>query len=152
MPEYKNKDEIGTLFKATNKLINFFSKLIDENLKAVNKLVESVIFLRGRAEKTSEGAKEQSSRSQQVATAADEMSQTITDIVKNATGSAESSESSMKIAYEGKEMAENTVSIIKNVYKSTEELSKMVEKLNERASEIGDIINVIKDIADQTNL
>jgi methyl-accepting chemotaxis protein len=111
-----------------------------------------VDVLRTRAEKTTEGAQNQSSQASQIATAAEEMSQTITDIARNASVASETSANAMEVAEGGKEIADNAVETVNRVYTSTVELSTMVEKLNNRASEIGDIVTVIKDIADQTNL
>jgi methyl-accepting chemotaxis protein len=152
IPHYKGKDEIGMLSRKTNKLIESFNNIINNLLSSANNVVSTVDVLRNRAEKTSEGARNQSSQAHQIATAAEEMSQTITDIAKNASVAAETSEEAMKTAYTGKEIADGAVNTVNSVYTSTVELASMVEKLNNRASEIGDIVTVIKDIADQTNL
>jgi methyl-accepting chemotaxis protein len=58
----------------------------------------------------------------------------------------------METASEGKKIADGAVETVDKVYASTVELAMMVEKLNNRVGEIGDIATVIKDIADQTNL
>jgi methyl-accepting chemotaxis protein len=152
IPHYKGKDEIGILARKTNKMIESFSGIINNLLAASNSVVSSVDILRVRAQKTSDGSKNQSEQAAQIATAAEEMSQTITDIARNSAVAAETSEDAMNTANSGKEVADGAVSTINNVYTSTVELSSMVEKLNKSASEIGDIITVIKDIADQTNL
>lgn len=152
IPHYKGKDEIGLLARKTNKLIESFSGIINNLLTAANSVVSSVDTLRLRSEKTTEGAREQSSQAHQIATAAEEMSQTITDIARNSAVAAETSEEAMKTAYKGKEVADGAVNTVNNVYTSTIELATMVEKLNNRSSEIGEIVTVIKDIADQTNL
>ncbi len=152
IPHYKDKDEIGVLAMKTNKLIDSFNKLINEILSSSNSVVNAVDTLKVRSQRTAEGSKEQSMQAHQIATAAEEMSQTITDIARNASVAADTSEEAMKTAYEGKEIADGAVNTVNKVYTSTVELSSMVDKLNKRASEIGDIITVIKDIADQTNL
>jgi methyl-accepting chemotaxis protein len=145
-------DEIGILAQNMNKMVQSFSNMINGILTSANNVVSTVDILRARAQKTTEGAKNQSSQAHQIATAAEEMSQTITDIAKNAAVAAETSEEAMKTAYKGKEIADGAVNTVNSVYTSTVELATMVEKLNKRASEIGDIVTVIKDIADQTNL
>jgi methyl-accepting chemotaxis protein len=152
IPHYKGKDEIGLLARKTNKMIESFSGIIDNVLAASNSVVSSMDILRAKAQKTADGAREQSSQAHQIVTAAEEMSQTITDMAKNAAVAADTSEDAMKTAYEGKDIADGAVNTVNSVYTSTVELATMVEKLNNRASEIGDIVTVIKDIADQTNL
>ncbi len=79
---------------------------------------------------------------QKLSTAAEEMSQTITDIARNASAATEKSEEAMKTANSGNEIAEGAVNTVNKVYDSTLELAAMVEKLNKRASEIGDIATV----------
>jgi methyl-accepting chemotaxis protein len=150
--EIKGKDEISNLGNYLNKMIHSFSEIIDKILQTVLGVIDSTDKLRERAEKASEGAKNQSSQASQIATAAEEMSQTITDIARNASQAAESAEEAMKTANEGKSISDNAIKVVKEVYHSTSELSKVVQRLNKRAEEIGEIVIVIKDIADQTNL
>ena len=152
IPHYKGKDEIGLLARKTNKMIESFSGIIDNVLAASNSVVSSMDILRAKAQKTADGARNQSSQAHQIATAAEEMSQTITDIARNASVASETSAEAMETASKGKEVADGAVQTVNRVYTSTVELSTMVDKLNNRASEIGDIVTVIKDIADQTNL
>ncbi|GER93099.1 methyl-accepting chemotaxis protein [hot springs metagenome] len=145
-------DEINTLSCAMETMVTSFGNMINSILIASNNVVSTVDILRAGSQKTAEGAKTQSGQAHQIATAAEEMSQTITDIARNASVAAETSEDAMKTAYEGKEIADGAVNTVNSVYTSTVELAGMVEKLNNRATEIGDIVTVIKDIADQTNL
>ncbi len=149
---YSAKDEIGVLAQSMNKMIESFNRMIGNILTSSGNVGSSVDIMRARAEETSEGAKKQSGQAQQIAAAAEEMSQTITDIARNATEASQSSEDAMQTAASGKEVADGAVTTVNKVYTSTVELASMVEKLNNRASEIGGIVTVIKDIADQTNL
>ncbi|MBI3592702.1 MAG: chemotaxis protein, partial [Nitrospirae bacterium] len=75
-----------------------------------------------------------------------------TGIAKNASVSQGSSREAMETAARGKEIADGAVETVSRVYTSTVELASTIEKLNSKVGEIGDIVTVIKDIADQTNL
>jgi methyl-accepting chemotaxis protein len=147
-----NKDELGMLSQNMNKMVQFISNVIDKVLLSANNVVAAVDSLRSTAEKSAEGAKSQAGQVDQIATAAEEMSQTITDIARNASLASETSSEAMRTAGEGKKVAEGAVQTVNGVYTSTVELAGMVEKLNHRVGEIGGIVTVIKDIADQTNL
>ncbi len=145
-------DEIAQMSHNVDMVIQYFSKMLNTIILATKKIAPTVDALRSRAEVASEGAKKQSTQSHQIATAAEEMTQTITDIARSATQASGSSSDAMEIAESGKQITNIAVETINEVYTSTIELSDTVEKLNKRAAEIGDIVTVIKDIADQTNL
>ncbi|HMK50152.1 MAG TPA: methyl-accepting chemotaxis protein [Thermodesulfovibrionales bacterium] len=147
-----NKDELGMLARNMNKMVLFISTVVDKVLSSANSVVTAVDSLRATAEKSAEGAIKQAGQVEQIATAAEEMSQTITDIARNASLASETSSEAMNTASEGKKVAEGAVETVNGVYSSTVELAGMVEKLNNRVGEIGGIVTVIKDIADQTNL
>ncbi|HAK88780.1 MAG: hypothetical protein A2X55_05965 [Nitrospirae bacterium GWB2_47_37] len=150
--DYESKDEVGILAKSMNLMISSFRNTVSGITESVADVVTSVGKLKSSSESTTEGAQNQSTQASQIATAAEEMSQTITDIARNASVASETSAEAMETASKGKEVADGAVQTVNRVYTSTVELSTMVDKLNNRASEIGDIVTVIKDIADQTNL
>lgn len=150
--DYTGKDEIGDLSQSMNKMIQSFNTMINGILTSSNNVVQTVDILRVQAEKTSDGAKDQSGQAAQIATAAEEMSQTITDIAKNASIASDSSSHAKDVAEKGQEVANNAIETVNKVYTATVELASMVDKLNSRTGEIGDIVTVITDIADQTNL
>lgn len=150
--ESDGNDEIGNLSKDMNRMIQAVSTVISGILSSSNQVVAAVEMLRVGARNAAEGARNQSGQAEQIATAAEEMSQTITDIAKNASSAAETSDEAMEMASRGKNVADGAVDTVNRVYTSTVELSTMIEKLNNRVGEIGDIVTVIKDIADQTNL
>ncbi|MGD0281258.1 MAG: methyl-accepting chemotaxis protein [Dissulfurispiraceae bacterium] len=148
----EGRDEVAILSQNVDAVVQYFSKMLRTIILASSKIAPTVIELKTRAEATSEGAKDQASQSHQIATAAEEMSQTITDISRSATEASTSSSDAMEIAESGKQITNTAVETISEVYSKTVELSSAVKKLNDRALEIGDIVTVIKDIADQTNL
>ena len=150
--DFEGRDEIGELTRNANKVISHFNKMINDMMFATSKILPVVDILKVSTEKTSEGSKSQASQATRIAAAAEEMTQTIADIAKNASEASETSENATDVAEGGKEIADNAIATVNKVHASTTELAAMVGKLNCRVGEIGDIVNVIKDIADQTNL
>ncbi|MBF0558283.1 MAG: CZB domain-containing protein [Nitrospirae bacterium] len=148
----EGNDEIAHMSQNIDSVVQYFSQMLNAIIVAASKIGPSVEELRTRAEATSAGANNQATQSHQIATAAEQMSQTIVDISKSASEGSTSASEAMEIAESGKQITDTAVETINEVYSSTVELSKTVEKLNSRALEIGDIVTVIKDIADQTNL
>ena len=116
------------------------------------KVVSAIDVLAQRANETASGASDQRAQSEQAATASEEMSQTIIDIARNASVASDTSVEAMNIAQEGKKVSEGAIETVNCVHTSTLDLSKMVQRLNSRVDEIGNILTLINEIADQTNL
>ncbi|URA10643.1 methyl-accepting chemotaxis protein [Thermospira aquatica] len=152
LPELKGKDEIAMLYTDLQHMLTSFKKIFNKLVVASNTVVSTVDNLRVQGQRTKDGVSLQAFEATQIATAAEEMSQTINEIANSATRAAENSEKAMQKSEEGKKMASDAGVIITNLGESTEELKAMVEKLHKRSTEIGDIVAIIKDIADQTNL
>jgi len=145
-------DEISTVTTGINNMVASFSTMLAGVQKGSHEVMDAVGILSTQTKKTAEGAKSQAGQAAQIAATAEEMSQTITDIAKNASEAADTSTATMKMAEEGKSVADGAVDTVNKVYTTTVELSAMVEKLNKSSSEVGDIVTLIKGIADQTNL
>lgn len=150
--DIKSSDEIGKMAQNVNKMLDAYSVMIKNIISSAGNVVVTVDSLKEKTHKSVEGAQNQAKQASHIATAAEEMTQTITDIAKNASVASETSIKAMDTATKGKEVADGAVNSVGRVYTSTVELASMVDKLNNRANEIGDIVTVIKDIADQTNL
>lgn len=150
--ENTGKDEISHLSGNMNRMVQTLKATIDRITKSADDVVKAVSVLRERSERSTTGAQNQSRQAEQIATAAEEMSQTITDISKNSSSAADKSEEAMDVTIAGQEIARNAVETVSKVSTSTGELGSMINGLNGKISEIKDIITVIKDIADQTNL
>ncbi len=146
------KDEISHLSGSMNRMVQTLKSTIDRITKSADDVVKAVAVLRERSERSTEGAQNQSRQAEQIATAAEEMSQTITDISKNSATAADKSEEAMDVTIAGQNIAKNAVETVTKVSSSTGELGSMINGLNGKIAEIKDIITVIKDIADQTNL
>ncbi|GAB6184437.1 methyl-accepting chemotaxis protein [Thermodesulfovibrio hydrogeniphilus] len=145
-------DEIGLIAKSVIKVEEFTQSLVREIKKTIT-MVQSVIgALEQNIANVKAKADEQTSQAHQIATAAEEMSQTITDIAKNAAQASDLATESRNVSQEGVTLSDNAMKTVQSANKSTVELKKTINALNERVEEIGDIITVIKDIADQTNL
>ena len=150
--DVKSSDEIGQMAQNVNKMLDAYSVMIKSIITSADNVVATVGVLKEKSRKSVDGAQNQAKQASHIATAAEEMTQTITDIAKNASVASETSAKAMETATKGKEVADGAVGSVGRVYTSTVELASMIDKLNNRANEIGDIVTVIKDIADQTNL
>ena len=84
--------------------------------------------------------------------AVNEMAVTIDQVSSNAAESATVAEKSVAIANTGAEVVQNTIHGMDNIREQIQETSKRIKRLGESSQEIGDIVSLINDIADQTNI
>lgn len=108
--------------------------------------------LSAQADQVSNGAAIQHDRTTQTATAMEEMNATVLEVAKNSANSATSAQKAKEQAQEGAGVVKNAIAAIKEVYDLTATLKQSMDQLGHQATDIGQIMNVIEDIADQTNL
>jgi len=101
---------------------------------------------------SSRGTDEQSSRVAETATAMEEMNATVLEVAKNAGQAAQSSELARKKAEDGQRIVAEVVTGIGAMRDVSAALRDDMRTLGQQAEGIGQIMNVISDIADQTNL
>ena len=108
--------------------------------------------LAAQVEQASRGAQEQASRAGETAASMDEMNSTVIEVARNAGTTAEASNQARQKATAGAEVVLQVVSGMDHINKGALDLKKDMEELSRKAESIGSILNVISDIADQTNL
>jgi methyl-accepting chemotaxis protein len=108
--------------------------------------------LSAQIEQSSKGAEQQAQRVAETATAMEEMNATVLEVAKNASDAAEISDGARNKAQEGAAIVGQVVSGIGAVQTQALELKDDMSKLGAQAEGIGQIMAVISDIADQTNL
>ncbi len=145
-------DEIGTISKEFNIFMAHFQSLIKNINETVDSLSSSTDVVSKSVEKTSEGLISQASESDMVATAVTEMGITATEIANNAHATKEKTDEASHKAGAGKSKLDSTVL---NINKLSEELvvaEKEILNLEEKSNGITSVLEVIKGIAEQTNL
>jgi methyl-accepting chemotaxis protein len=98
------------------------------------------------------GAQEQTSQAGEVASAVEEMTKTIMENSKNAVVTSDTAKQSKAAAEQGGKVVEETVRGMKNIAAVVKKSAVNVQELGKSSDQIGEIIGVIDDIADQTNL
>jgi methyl-accepting chemotaxis protein len=108
--------------------------------------------LRQKVEQVTQGAQMQTERIMQTSLAMEQMNNTLLDVARSANEAACSAEKSEQKASEGARVVEESVTAIRRVHDLSSELQLNMQELGKQATDIGSIIGVINDIADQTNL
>ena len=147
-------------YKGDHQLIKNNINTVNESLsQALQKVSESILAtasasnqISASVEEMAAGAGEQTHQTTEVAQAIEQMTRTIIDNTKNASIAADTAKSSGDKAFKGGAVVEDTIQGMMRIAKVVEKSSQTVEALGKSSDEIGEIIQVIDDIADQTNL
>ena len=131
-----------------------------EGMLAAAQRLESVVEaisaastqLSSRIEQSDKSAQTASNRLAEAATAMNEMNATVQEVARNAAQASSVSSSTRSKAEEGADIVQHSLASIRTVYDMSKALKQDMTQLNEHAQSINDIMGVISDIADQTNL
>ncbi|MCR4666224.1 MAG: methyl-accepting chemotaxis protein [Desulfovibrio sp.] len=108
--------------------------------------------LSAQVEQSDRGAVESSQRLGEAATAMNEMNSTVQEVAHNASSASQLSVTMRGNAENGQKILQKAMQSISEVQRVSSELHDDMEKLNQHTQDISKIMNVISDIADQTNL
>lgn len=150
---YRNrKDEIGVVARSIIKVEEFIQHLTTNIKQSINTLDNVTHSVKDNIDNIKKKLENQVLQSHQIATASEEMSQTIVDIAQNTNNASDMANESQNISQKGYQISENAEKVVQSANKSTINLKNTISDLNNKIHEITDIITIIKDIADQTNL
>ncbi len=108
--------------------------------------------LNAQVAQASQGADEQQKKITEIATAMEEMNLTVMEVAQNASKSATDAEEAKEKASVGMEVVSEALGAIGTIQKRVYQLKGHMDALGTRSDEIGSILGVINEIADQTNL
>lgn len=108
--------------------------------------------LSAQIEESGRGANEQAARVRETATSMEEMSTTVVEVAKNASETSDISSQTRQKAIDGAEIVRKVIQSIETVHNQSRELKSDMAVLGDHAQSIDQIMGVISDIADQTNL
>ncbi|MBF0559161.1 MAG: methyl-accepting chemotaxis protein [Nitrospirae bacterium] len=150
--DIRTHDEMSTLAKSLNKMKASLRDMMGKISSSSKRVAASSTQLSSTVRQITQRMNEQSERANQVSSSATEMSQTVIDIAKNASAIAESASATHDAARESESVVRKTVEEVQEISKTVAASSQTITSLGERSKQIGEILIVIKDIADQTNL
>ena len=106
----------------------------------------------GTASELASAAENQAQEIGQASTAINEMAISIDQVSSNAAESASVAERAVEIANKGSHVVQDTITGMDSIRSQIQETAKRIKRLGESSQEIGDIVSLINDIADQTNI
>jgi methyl-accepting chemotaxis protein len=135
-----------------NYVTESLGKTITEVSHAVSAAAKAAVEISSSTEEMAAGANEQSAQAAEVASAIEQMTKTIFETTKNTTTAAEASKNAGNAAVEGGKVVKETMQGMIRISEVVKKSAATVQDLGRSSNEIGEIIQVIDDIADQTNL
>nr|BBJ05306.1 methyl-accepting chemotaxis sensory transducer [Marinobacter nauticus] len=147
-----SQDETGTIAKAVNELFGRFSEALMQIDKASVQLATATEETSSTAGQNSGQIKNQQQQIEQVAAATEEMSATSEEISQNTQQVADASNSAMEKSRTGEQVLHSSVKQIRTLAQSVQEVNQVIEELEERSGTISEVVDVIRKVADQTNL
>lgn len=136
--------------------INFTIEQLREIISSIN---DTTVMVNSEAKDTqdkalalAEASESQASEISSASTAIKDMAGTMDQMSTDASESSLVAESSVQIAKSGAEVVQNTIRGMDTIREQIQDTSKRIKRLGESSQEIGDIVSLINDIADQTNI
>ncbi|WP_455203351.1 methyl-accepting chemotaxis protein [Kaarinaea lacus] len=122
---------------------------IDANAEKLSKSAENLAHI---TQETNAGVQQQQHETDQVATAMNEMSATVQEVAQNALVAANAAQEANEKSELGRQVVSTTMATINNLANDIEQASQVIQDLKNDSENIGTVIDVIRGIADQTNL
>ncbi len=148
----ESKDEIGRLATSFNTFVEKIHLTITEVIVASNAVRAEMSNIGSITNSVAAGASAQQQESDLVATAVHEMSATSDTVSGNASEAADASQNAADEANNAKLVISDTVSSIQSLSTEIEHASTVINTLEDDANNIGSVLDVIRGIAEQTNL
>jgi methyl-accepting chemotaxis protein len=146
------RDEIGMLQRSFDKFVTSISDTFLQVSEATAVVASASTEISSSTEQMAAGSQEQTSQASEVASAVEEMTRTIVENAKNASLAAETARQAKGAAEQGGAVVNETVAGMKRIAEVVNKSAVTVKELGKSSHQIGEIISVIDDIADQTNL
>jgi len=146
------RDESGQLLSALGDMQSSLKGTIQQIASASDQLASAAEELNTVTETASRGLVRQKDEIQQAATAVTEMTSAVEEVARNAVSTSEASRSTSEEASNGRHKARDAVTAINSATSEIAASTTMVEDLAVQVRDIGKVLDVIRGIAEQTNL
>ncbi|MGD9791653.1 MAG: methyl-accepting chemotaxis protein [Phycisphaerales bacterium] len=145
-------DEIADLAKSCNETAIRTGELITQVTRAAQEVARAAQEIDSAADESTHSIRQQSQGVNQIAAAIEELSASAIEVAHKAESASGRAAESGSVAGEGVNVVNDTIEQMQSISHAVTRTSELVSALGRRGQEIGEIVGVINDIADQTNL
>lgn len=149
---YPGNDELRAVALAFNHMGERFQAALHDVGRSAEQLASASEETSVVTENTSESMRKQQSEISQVATAMNEMHATASEVARSASLAAEAAHYADQEAIVGRDVSLQTIEAIESLASAVEHATAVIESLAKDSEDIGSVLDVIRSIADQTNL
>lgn len=145
-------DEVGRLMAALATMVTGLRELVQQIGSSSTNIASSAEELSTVTDQASAGVNQQKQETDQVATAMNEMVATVGEIARNAEQAFEAAKGASDEAQEGEGAVKRTLEQVANLSREVDDTMKKIRGLQAETGNIGTVLDVIKSVAEQTNL
>jgi len=146
------KDEIAVISANFNAFVSKIQALIAQVTGATSQLAAAAEQLNMTSEGTKDQIQSQQAETDQVATAMNEMTATVQEVAAHANSAAQAAREADLEARQGSGVVRETIDAIEALAREVEQAAGVIHRLEADSDEIGKVLDVIREIAEQTNL
>jgi len=148
----EGKDEAARLQQAIARMQEQLRDTLQQIAGSATQLASAAEELNSVTEESARGLQQQNNEIEQAATAVTEMTSAVEEVARNAVSTSEASAEATRSATDGRDLVLETVSAIERMSTDVQSTSVLVGNLAEQSRDIGKVLDVIRGLADQTNL
>jgi len=145
-------DALGNVVDSVNYMLDNFTKVLERVRKAAIDVSTSANAILVSSEQMANGATQQDQEITNTSSAVEELTVSMKQVSNNAEASAEAARRALDAAEQGNRSVRDTLEGMQRIRASVQATAKKIKTLGDRSLEISEIINVINDITEQTNL
>jgi methyl-accepting chemotaxis protein len=145
-------DEAGRLLAAMHKMQEKLRDTLQRISGSATQLASAAEELNAVTDEGARGLARQNDEIEQAATAVNEMTSAVEEVARNAISTSDASKNATSSAGDGRDLVQETVSAIERMSSDVQATADLVGNLAEESRDIGKVLDVIRGLADQTNL
>ena len=145
-------DALGNVVDSVNYMLDNFGKVIERVRNAAVDVSSSANEILISSEEMAGGASQQDQEITNTSSAVEELTVSMKQVSNNAEASAEAARRALDAAEQGNRSVRDTLDGMQRIRSSVQATAKKIKSLGDRSLEISEIVNVINDITEQTNL
>ena len=145
-------DEAGRLLAAMAKMQDKLRDTLQRIAGSATQLASAAEELNAVTDESARGLTQQNNEIEQAATAVNEMTSAVEEVARNAVSTSEASRNATASAGDGRDLVQETVSAIERMSGDVQATATLIGDLANESRDIGKVLDVIRGLADQTNL